>query len=463
MKYINAKLQYKEYITDFLSEYAACDPVRMHMPGHGGELGGFLSAAAPYDITEIHQSDNLYDPKGIILKSQMQCAEIFHSKYSCYSAGGASQCVKAALYLAKILYGDCILMDRNSHMSAVNALALVGANQIWMDAADDESCISQIKNTLVSNTVDDTVNNVRVIYVTSPDYYGKMLDIENISKLAHEYGAILIVDNAHGSHLNFTKIVSHPISMGADIVIDSLHKTTPALTGAAILHINTEIEPTLVQRAMSLFGSSSPSYLILSSIEQSIGIMYNEGHRRLEFLTEQAEEIRRFAKRAGILVPHYKHCDNSRLTLEFSSFNITGYRVREMLERKNIYPEMADKSNVVFIFTFAHTRDDTEKIISAIDEIIKPLKMCENKAGVGKNKAIKIIPVCVMSVRQAVFSKQKRVAISEAKGKIAASPITPYPPGVPIVMPGEIIPEHLDADFDVDYNMDLTESVYICV
>ena len=261
-------------IYDFVKSYAESNTVRGHMPGHKGNdcykskaAGSEISAAFPYDITEIKGADALFEADGIIAESERNASELFGTYATFYSAGGSTLCIQAMLAVCA-KQGDKIIAARNSHKALHSACILLGLSPVWIyPEFEDGSAVSgKITAESVRRLLGENPDAV-CVYITSPDYLGSVSDVKSIAEAAHSFGKPLIVDNAHGAHFAFLKENIHPIALGADLCCDSAHKTLPVLTGGAYVHVSSEKYAAKMKEAMALFGSSSPSYLILQSLD----------------------------------------------------------------------------------------------------------------------------------------------------------------------------------------------------
>ena len=263
----------KTPIHDFVKKYIQSGVTRLHMPGHKGS--GFLGIEK-YDITEIDGADVLYHSGGIIRESEDIASELFGSARTVYSCEGSSLSIRAMLYLA-LLYGrsigrkPVILAARNAHKVFMTACALLDFETVWMLPESGSGVVSCV---ITPKELDKKLSEMEekpvAVYITSPDYLGFMSDIGGLSEVCKAHGVLLLVDNAHGAYLAFTEKNMHPISLGADMCCDSAHKTLPVLTGGGYLHIS-ENAPTFfkdnAENAMSIFASTSPSYIIMQSID----------------------------------------------------------------------------------------------------------------------------------------------------------------------------------------------------
>ena len=250
-------------LCDFVRRYADSGVLRLHMPGHKG-----LGEMQRLDITEVAGADSLYEADGIIAESQENASRLFGCP-TFYSTEGSSQCIRAMVYLAVLharLQGKVpvIAAGRNAHKTFLSAVALTDAQVTWLYPARQESYLSC---PVTAADVQALGEDVTALYLTSPDYLGNMVDIAAISQVCRQKGILLMVDNAHGAYLRFLPESLHPVDLGADLCCDSAHKTLPVLTGGAYLHVaHTDLLP-YATNALALFGSTSPSYLILQSLD----------------------------------------------------------------------------------------------------------------------------------------------------------------------------------------------------
>ena len=259
-------------ICDFVRDYSQGRPLRMHMPGHKGEPSLGIEHL---DITEIPGADMLYQASGIIRESQNNAASLFGSGLTLYSVEGSSLPIRAMLYLAKLHgKGRCtVCAGRNAHKVFITAAALLDMEVKWIYPDRVDSMVScHISPEYLADYLDSLPEMPTAVYITSPDYLGNRADIRGLARVAHSRGCLMMVDNAHGAHLNCLPENAHPIALGADICCDSAHKTLPVLTGGAYLHISRSAPPELAEngaKALSAFASTSPSYLILQSLDQA--------------------------------------------------------------------------------------------------------------------------------------------------------------------------------------------------
>ena len=272
----------KTPICDFVEKYSAQKYARFHMPGHKGKS---ILGCEQSDITEIIGADSLYEANGIIAESQVNATKLFETGATLYSAEGSSQCIRAMLYLTKLKAANegrkpFVAATRNAHKVFALTVALLDINVIWLDneSASSTLCDCLITPAGLNKTLAELDCTPDAVFITSPDYLGNIADIRGLAEVAHNYGSMLLCDNAHGAYLKFTEGHRHPMDVGADMCCDSAHKTLPCLTGGAYLHINKNA-PTFLQEnaqnAMAMFGSTSPSYLIMQSLDKVNGMLAN--------------------------------------------------------------------------------------------------------------------------------------------------------------------------------------------
>jgi len=421
-------------IADFVKNYAYEDFARFHMPGHKGNA--FLGCEA-YDITEIKGADALYEADGIIAESEKNATNLFGAKRTVYSTEGSSQCIKAMLHLAltykKRSGRPYVIAARNAHKAFLYAVALLDLDVVWLWPDEMNSiCSCPITAGQIEEEINKRDEMPIAVYLTSPDYLGGMLDISSIAQVCHQYGTVLAVDNAHGAYLHFLNNSLHPLDLGADICCDSAHKTLPVLTGGAYLHIGKKAPDYFEENAkiaMALFGSTSPSYLTLASLDMCNAHLADEYFSILQATVKNLKHIKDELRNNG-----WEVLETEPLKIVIKSPKVaTGEGIANMLRRKQIECEYADKDYVVFMISPENCYDELEYLVDAIGE---------NHLGMSAKKNIRNLSGKQdMTVRRAMFSKQEKIPVNEAKGRVCASPIVGCPPAIPIVVSGEVITE----------------------
>lgn len=420
-------------IYDFVQNYIKSNTARLHMPGHKGV--SFLGCEA-FDITEIQGADELYSPAGIIRQSEENAAKLFDTSKTVYSAGGSTQSIHAMLYLAYLKaeksHRPFVLAGRNAHKSFIYALAKLDADAVWLyPEKSDSICSCVITAEMLEKSLKGLERKPFAVYITSPDYLGVISDIESLSKVCRKYDVPLLVDNAHGSYLKFCKQDMHPINLGADMCCDSAHKTLPVLTGGGYLHIAKSDKYGFSKnavKAMEIFGSTSPSYLILQSLDLCNRYIDEKIEDDIEKCAEKVAELRYIINQKGFGIISMEPL---KITVDFRGFE---FDFAKYFRDYGIEFEYADGDFVVFMFSPQNRDEDFGKIRSAFENLkIERTSKPENlELETAEN---------TVSIRQAIFSESEETEIENALGRVCASPTVSCPPAVPIAVSGEKITE----------------------
>ena len=443
-------------IVEFVRRYAQSGTSRLHMPGHKGQsILGF----EPWDITEIKGADELYEAEGIIAESEANATRLFGTAHTYYSTEGSSQCIRAMLCLAlqaapRTGKRPVLLAARNAHKALLYAAALLDFDIEWLWPAPEDACalcscpVSAARLTAALHAMEQQGRKPFGIYVTSPDYLGGVQDIAALAAVCKTFDLPLLVDNAHGAYLRFLPENRHPIALGAAMCCDSGHKTLPVVTGGAYLHLgkNAPIQDeAAVRNALALFGSTSPSYLILQSLDKCNQILA-EGYplRLLQccgYLTRLRRELNEAAAAKHCLVPLVLESEPLKVTLDAAALGMTGTELAEALRSAKVECEYADPRYVVLMFTPANPPQDFERLTSAVLHIVEnltgPFPLPEENDREFLELEHELHACC--NIRQAVFAPQEQVPTEQAVGRICAMPTVSCPPAIPIVVSGEKI------------------------
>ena len=424
-------------IADFVRGYDGSGTARLHMPGHKGRP--FLGCEH-LDITEVKGADALYEADGIIAESEKNAGALFGSGRTLYSTEGSSQCIRAMLYLALQNRpkgaAPVILAARNVHKTFVYAAALLDFTPVWLWPEGENSLLQcPVSAPQVAAALDAMEQPPAAVYLTSPDYLGGMADIEAVAKVCHSHGTVLLVDNAHGAYLRFLRPSLHPLDQGADLCCDSAHKTLPVLTGGAYLHISKNAPAAFgekARQAMALFGSTSPSYLTLASLDLCNQTLAGDYPARLAEMAERLHQLRRRLTDRGWRV---EATDPLRLTLAAPAGE-SGLTLARRLREKEIECEYADEEHLVLMLTPDNRPEELDRLEQALGFAPAPPK---EKAPLPQARGEQ-----ALSVRQALFAPQETVAAEASLGRICGAPTVSCPPAVPIAVSGERIgPEAL--------------------
>jgi len=422
----------KTPIIDFIKKYADRKALRLHMPGHKGS--GILGVEQ-LDLTEIEGADVLYHAQGIIRQSEENAASLFGTAKTLYSTEGSSLSIRAMLYLAT-LYAKAegkrprILAMRNAHKTFMTAAALLQFEVQWLFSGTSNTVISCDISAEYLEQVLSSGESVTAVYLTSPDYLGNISDIAEISRVCRKFGTLLLVDNAHGAYLHFSG--KHPIDLGADLCCDSAHKTLPVLTGGAYLHIAKSAPKLLLDQAelaMSLFASTSPSYLILQSLDAANRYLADGYCTQLADFSAALGQLKERLRFHG-----WTLCGDEalKLTLATKSYGYTGDEIANILQTQDIVCEFSDPDFVVMMLTPEISPQELIRLEQALLSIERRQPITQQPPTVPK-------PSRCMSMHEALFSPSCELALKDCIGKILAAPSITCPPAIPILVCGERI------------------------
>jgi len=443
-----------------LETYRKKNPLPFHMPGHilGRGLVIELKTAGQWDITEIPGSDCLHNPDGAIKEAQELAAKCFGADYSIFLVNGSTAGIHIMVNsVAK--QGEKLIIGRDCHRSVLNALALSKVDPVFvLPEIDQENRIPLCINARDLEKALRDNPDVQGILITRPNYYGIAASVRVIAETARRYNVPLLVDEAHGAHFVFHSAFPEPaVKAGAELCVQSLHKTLPALTQTAILHGKDNLIPRKkVEMFSSMLQTTSPSYLFMASIDFARDYMEREGRELYQRLWQIIDAFDRELERIpGIkrVGTEYKgfETDFSRIVLSFKDTSLTGYQAEEILRTEyGIVAEMADRYNLVLIATPFHTEEDFKKLLYALERI-------SEKYGSAKDRRkqlplIDSLPEKVISLHEAISSETGEIPINKAVGEICGATVVPYPPGIPLLNPGERITAEI-----VDYITELLE------
>lgn len=428
---------------DAIRAYAGGAPLRLHMPGHKGRALPIpeLASVAPLDVTELPPTGDLFGGGEPFEAAQALWAADFGFDCCQFLTGGSTLGIHAALTLC-CRPGDSVLIDRGCHRAVYHALALLDLRPVYLPRPwlEGESLAGTISPELVEKYLRD-YPNIKTVCITSPSYYGALSDIAGISHIVHRFGGRLVVDGAHGAHLPFLGLNAFS---GADLVVCSAHKTLPALGQSALLFVNGE-DPDRVRRVTAIYGSSSPSYPMMISMDGARAWMEGPGRGEYLRVAERAADLRRRFPSLGEGLP----LDPCRLTLRAKD----GPALAARLEAMGIYPEMEDGGHVVLILTGMDREEDLDRLAAGLEE-------CGELLGEGLKVPAPPMPRMVLTPREALFAPSQTLPLSQCAGRVAAAQIAPYPPGVPVVAPGEVISEKELAYLQkIGYNSSDTQAI----
>ena len=427
-----------------LEAYAKSAVYPFHMPGHkGGRLGAF-SHMMQQDITEIAGFDNLHSPQGILLEAQKRCASVFGAEESFFLINGSTAGILAAM-MACCGEREEIILSRNCHRSVYSGLVFSGARPAYIlpEMLKGKEFFGSITQKQVQNAV-EMHPHARAVLLTSPTYEGITSDIESIAAFLHEKNMLLIVDEAHGAHMKF-----HPffpktaLEQGADIVIQSLHKTLPSPTQTAVLHIQGKrVDRAKIKQALSMIQTSSPSYLFLSAMDACCHWLERQCQRDFECYVEKLQwfyERTKNLEQIAVLQKAGFDRDRGKIVLELPKKNMTAMEMNDMLRKQfAIEMEMASLSYSIAMTSPADSKEGFLVLAKALEKIDKQL--CEAKKTVFLEDMVQQTSLVIKTTpREAYFAPKKEILFLESENHVCAEFIIPYPPGAPLLAPGEVI------------------------
>ncbi|MDZ8137727.1 MAG: aminotransferase class I/II-fold pyridoxal phosphate-dependent enzyme [Nostoc sp. DedQUE04] len=451
-------------LLDALKANAARPHAPFYTPGH--KLGEGISqpladllgkAVFRADLTELADLDNLFAPQGVIQEAQQLAAEVFGASQTWFLVNGSTCGIEAAI-LATCGTGDKIILPRNVHSSAIAGLILSGAIPIFINPEYDP--VLDIAHSITPNAVQSALQqhpDAKAVLTVYPTYYGVCGDLSAIANITHQYNVPLLVDEAHGAHFAFHSELPTPaLAAGADLTVQSIHKVLGAMTQASMLHIQGDrINGDRISKALQLVQSTSPSYLLLASLDAARQQMALHGKMLMSRTLQLAEEARtKISQIPGLSVlspplkgglggsPGFVTLDKTRLTVTVSSLGLTGFEADEILDEKfAVTAEFASLQHLTFIISLGNTPADIEQLVQAFTTLAKEYRRSnltvKNQVWLNLDKTLDY--AFQLSPREAFFAVSEILPLTQTNKRICAEIVCPYPPGIPVLMPGEAI------------------------
>ena len=422
----------KTPIVSFLKSYQEKSPVRMHMPGHKG--AGILGFEG-MDLTEISGADELFAAEGIIKESEQNASSLFGCP-TYYSTQGSTLCIQT---MCTILCQDAkskgkkpkILAGRNAHRSFIHAAALLDFEIEWLYGNSDYlSCKIHAED--LEKAIIESLPTA--VYLTNPDYLGNLLDIQSLASVCKKHNVLLAIDNAHGAYLRFLEPSLHPIDLGADLCCDSAHKTLPVLTGGAYLHLSESLNQVWkndVKHFMEYFSSTSPSYLIMASLDATNEVLDTTFKKSLSECIQRVDGLKNTLAQHGYTI---LFGEPMKITISTKEFGYTGNEIANLLMECDIYPEFYDSDYIVLMPSPYNTKDDLKRLETCLCGIERKPILINKPPKLEQSKK-------AMNVRQALFSSSITLDVSKSLGQVCSSVTVSCPPAILPVIPGEVISE----------------------
>lgn len=432
-----------------LKEYGASDFYPYHMPGHKRRgMAGFPKEITDVDITEIEGFDNLHQPEGILQEAQNRAAAAYGAEESFFLVNGSSCGILSAVSAA-VPFGGHLLIARNCHKSVYHAAYLrqLQLSYIFPEVLSEFDICEAVTARQVEEKLQEDVS-IQAVLIVSPTYEGRIADVEAIAKVVHARGIPLIVDEAHGAHLGFGEdFAKNSSRLGADLVINSTHKTLQAMTQTALLHCNGSlINREVLKRYLRIYQSSSPSYVLMASIDHAVQTAVNGKEAFRQFYQNWQDLLKQLGKLKKIRVlPDVESASNlhdvGKLILSVKHTNVSGKELMDILREKyHLETEMACETYVLAMFTLADSREGYERLLHALTEVDEELEWVQRKER-DISEADKMLwePGKTMPFYQAWDAPKVWLPLEDAEGYIAGEFINLYPPGTPMVVPGEVL------------------------
>ncbi|MDR3195756.1 MAG: aminotransferase class I/II-fold pyridoxal phosphate-dependent enzyme [Endomicrobium sp.] len=460
VKNLNLAKQSKAPLFDTLLGHAKRDVISFHCPGHKNgrsidkELKDYVGEKVfKFDVTVFDEVDSLHDPVGQIKKAQELMAEAYGVERSLFLVNGTSV-GNMAMFLSACNPGDSIIVSRSSHKSIMAGIIMSGVWPIWVQPEIDQNLdlifsmtYDQVKDAL------DKYPEAKAVFVTSPTYNGVVTELSKIADLCHRRGKILLVDEAHGAHLHFNdQLPESAVEAGAGLCVQSTHKILSAMSQGSALHFNSKlVDFNRVKKIVSMLQTTSPNYLTLASLDLARRQVVLQGKKIFDSVIDAAEMGRSYINKNIQNMKCFTRqemnksgfdLDVTKLTVNVTKTGLSGYEIESILAKEyNIQLDYADLFNLVAISGYGTIKADVEAFVKALESISKKYR------GKQKNWILKIPSLAtemVMNPRDVFLSNSvTKVSLKNAVGHIAAQTLTPYPPGIPVVIPGERITQEI--------------------
>ncbi|MFN5240740.1 MAG: aminotransferase class I/II-fold pyridoxal phosphate-dependent enzyme [Aphanizomenon sp.] len=403
------------------------------------------------DLTELAELDNLFTPQSVILAAQELAAEAFGAEKTWFLVNGSTCGIEAAI-LATCRMGEKIILPRNVHSSVISGLILSGAIPIFINPvynSDLDIAYSITPEALKAALVQHP--DTKAVLIVYPTYNGICGNLPAFVHLTHQYNIPLIVDEAHGAHFHFhSQLPISALTAGADLTVQSIHKTLGAMTQASMLHFQGKrIDIDRVNKALQLVQSTSPSFILLASLDAARQQMAIHGEKLMSQTLYLAEEARiKINQIPGLSTPlinskkspEFMELDQTRLTVNVSKIKFTGFASEEILDKRfHVTPEFSSWQNLTFIISLGNTKTDIQKLIQGFNNLTHVIPLTSECQPCNNINDAIIASIMSISPREAFFANSEVIPIAETQERICAEIICPYPPGIPVLMPGEII------------------------
>ena len=434
-------------------KYKNEDVYPLHTPGHKGGRGmerllrQELGASVAMDVSLMSELDDIHEPESYIKRGQELAAQTYGSDACFWCVNGTSQAIHAMLMTA-LAPGEKLLLPRNAHRSVAGGLILGGIEAVYLQPEYNESFGLQLQVTPAA--VESALaadSSIKAVLLTSPNYYGIAADVQAIAEICHAYGAVLLVDEAHGPHLGFSEVLPpSALQSGADACAQSTHKILGAMTQCSMLHVKgARLDLQRAADVMSILTTTSPNYLLMGSLDAARAQVQAHGAEMAEAAVAAAGKLRAVCcAHAGLKVLGEADCgglrlDSTKVTVNFASWGYTGVEVGEALRRARVAVELVDAQNVLFLVTYADNSRDYDEALARIDAVLTELERHKREPLVAQTIGAVPVTSSAMKLRDVFYAPKRAVSLEGAVGCVCGEQVSFYPPGIPVLLPGELI------------------------
>ncbi|WP_293813361.1 aminotransferase class I/II-fold pyridoxal phosphate-dependent enzyme [uncultured Phascolarctobacterium sp.] len=446
-------------LIEAMLQYKSEDVYPLHTPGHKGGRGmqrllrQELGASVQMDVSLMSELDDIHEPATYIKEAQELAAQTYGSDACFWAVNGTSQAIHAML-LTALNPGEKLLLPRNAHRSVAGGLVLGGIEAVYLQpeyqpefGIQMQVTVQQIEAALAQDS------KIKAVLLTSPNYYGVAADVQAIADCCHAHNAVLLVDEAHGPHLGFSELLPpSALQCGADACAQSTHKILGAMTQCSMLHVQgARLDLQRAADVMSLLTTTSPNYLLMASLDAARAQVQAYGGEMAAAAVQAAAKLRRLcASYSGLCVMEAADCgglqlDSTKVTVNFAAWGYTGVEVGELFREARVAVELVDAYNVLFLVTYADVTTDYDEALARIAAVLD--KMQAQKRAPLQLAAAAQVPQtqAVLPLRDVFYRAKKAVPLAQAAGKICGEQVSFYPPGIPVLLPGELVTEEIIA------------------
>lgn len=446
-------------LIEAMLQYKSEDVYPLHTPGHKGGRGmqrllrQELGASVQMDVSLMSELDDIHEPKTYIKEAQELAAQTYGSDACFWAVNGTSQAIHAML-LTALNPGEKLLLPRNAHRSVAGGLVLGGIEAVYLQpeyqpefGIQMQVTVQQIEAALAQDS------KIKAVLLTSPNYYGVAADVQAIADCCHAHNAVLLVDEAHGPHLGFSELLPpSALQCGADACAQSTHKILGAMTQCSMLHVQgARLDLQRAADVMSILTTTSPNYLLMASLDAARAQVQAYGSEMAAAAVQAAAKLRSLcASYSGLRVLEEVDCgglqlDTTKVTVNFAAWGYTGVEVGELFREARIAVELVDAYNVLFLVTYADVTTDYDEALARIAAVLD--KMQAQKRAPLQLAAAAQVPQtqAILPLRDVFYRAKKAVPLAQAAGKICGEQVSFYPPGIPVLLPGELVTEEIIA------------------